>query len=70
MACVYTYKGKDYSYAEFAAALHDGLLNELIADNVVSIDGIKYIAKVRPAKEGGEEPNVLFQKSISNSYII
>lgn len=30
MACIYTYKGREYTYAEMRALLHDGHLNELI----------------------------------------
>lgn len=38
MNCVYTYNGRDYSYAEFAAALHEGLLEDLSAKGEVVLD--------------------------------
>jgi len=38
MNCVYTYNGRDYSYAEFAAALHEGLLEDLSANGDVVLD--------------------------------
>jgi len=38
MNCVYTYNGRDYSYAEFAATLHDGLIEELSAKGEVVLD--------------------------------
>ena len=38
MNCVYTYNGRDYSYAEFAAALHDGLIEELSGKGDVVLD--------------------------------
>jgi hypothetical protein len=34
--CIISYKGKDYSYEEFATMLHDGLLAQLVDDNVVT----------------------------------
>jgi hypothetical protein len=36
--CVYTYKGKDYTYEQFASMLHDGLLDEMIMDNTITLD--------------------------------
>lgn len=50
MACIITYKGKKYSYEEFASHLHDGELNQLVKDGIVSglkgdgtgvVDGVK-----------------------------
>ena len=38
MNCVYTYNGRDYSYAEFAAALHEGLLEDLSGKGDVVLD--------------------------------
>jgi len=35
--CIISYGGKDYSYDEFAAMLHDGLLNELSANGDISV---------------------------------
>ena len=35
--CIYTYKGKEYSYAEFRAALADGLLKELTYTGAVNV---------------------------------
>jgi len=34
--CIISYKGKDYSYEEFATMLHDGLLAQLVKDNVIT----------------------------------
>jgi hypothetical protein len=34
--CIISYKGKDYSYEEFATMLHDGLLAQLVDDNVIT----------------------------------
>lgn len=35
--CIYTYKGKEYTYAEFRAALADGLLKELTDSGAVNV---------------------------------
>ena len=35
--CILTYKDKDYTYAEFTALLHDGLLDELRRDKIVDV---------------------------------
>lgn len=47
--CIITYKGKDYSTEEFSAMLHDGLLDQFIADKV--IDGGKFGKVEKPIQE-------------------
>ena len=42
--CVITFRGKQYSFAEFAAKLHEGLLDELIKEGGVKGEGLKYKA--------------------------
>ena len=34
--CIISFKGKDYSYEEFAAMLHDGLLADLVDQNIIT----------------------------------
>lgn len=43
--CVYTYKGKDYTYDEFASLLHDGELANLSNSGVVKGDFLKSMPK-------------------------
>lgn len=39
--CIITYNGKDFTHAEFMAALHDGLLEKLVEANHVLTDSFK-----------------------------
>lgn len=53
--CKVTYNNKEYSYDEFSAALHNGLLNKLIEDGDISEDKLTGDKSVLPNMEGMTE---------------
>lgn len=71
MPCVITYKGKEYSYEEFAALLHDGELTRLI--NSGTIDPNEFKSKTTALGkriESSREPSSIRKKvAIGDKYI-
>jgi hypothetical protein len=42
--CIITFKGKKYSFEEFAGMLHDGLLDQMVQDGIVDDSRFKKMA--------------------------
>lgn len=43
--CIITFKGKEYSFEEFAGMLHDGLLDQMVQDGIVDDSRFKKMAE-------------------------
>jgi hypothetical protein len=52
--CIYTYKGKQYTYEELSAHLHDGELKTLADANVVQGDFVADIPKRKMPEQPAE----------------
>lgn len=71
MACTITYKDKEYTHAEFAAKLHDGLLDELIKDKTIDKTELskvvsKYDINLTNKKK---EPRNPIEENVENDFI-
>jgi hypothetical protein len=62
--CIISYKGKDYSYEEFATMLHDGLLDKLVENGTVTgvekTTGVNRVIDALESLKFKNKPGVLY----------
>ena len=51
--CIITFGGKKYSFEEYAAILHDGLLDQLVKDGIV--DDSDFVQPLKPIEKTEDE---------------
>ena len=62
--CIITFGGKKYSFEEYAAILHDGLLDQMVKDKVIDdSDFVKMAKQVEKTEFDTEEEAELYDIS-------